>query len=53
MSNRIMINAKNTIMKERTWISRVVQRDAKRSGEWFNMESKNLVTRGSREVDAW
>jgi len=46
MSNKIMINAKNTIMKERTWINRVAQRDdtnVNRSGEWFNMESKNLV----------
>ena len=43
MSNRIMINAKNTIMKERTWINRVAQRDVKRSGELLNMESRNLV----------
>ena len=41
-----MIKAKDIIMKERTWINRVAQRDVtnvNRSGEWFNMESKNLV----------
>ena len=32
------IKAKNIIMKERTWINRVAQRD----GEWLNMESSNL-----------
>ena len=46
LSRSMMIKAKNTIMKERTWINRVAQRDVtnvKRSGEWLNMESRNLV----------
>ena len=46
MSQSMMIKAKNTIMKERTWINRVAQRDVtnvKRSGECSNMESRNLV----------
>ena len=46
MSQSTMIKAKNTIMKERTWINRVAQRDVtnvKRSGESSNMESRNLV----------
>ena len=41
----MMIKAKNIIMKERTWINRVAQRDVtnvKRSSEWWNMESRNL-----------
>ena len=46
LSRSMMIKAKNIIMKERTWINRVTQRDVtkmKRSGECLNMESKNLV----------
>ena len=46
VSCTMMIEAKNIIMKERTWINRVAQRDVtnvKRSGEWLNMESRNLV----------
>ena len=42
----MMIKAKSIITKERTWINRVAQRDVtnvNRSGEWFNMESRNLV----------
>ena len=46
LSCSMMIKAKNIIMKERIWINRVAQRDVtnvKCSGEWFNMESRNLV----------
>ena len=46
VSRSMMIKAKDIIMKERTWINRVAQRDVRnvnRSGEWFNMESKNLM----------
>ena len=46
VSRSMMIKAKNMIMKERTWINRVAQRDVtnvNRSGEWFNKESRNLV----------
>ena len=46
LSRSMMIKAKKTIMKERIWINRVAQRDVtnvKRSGEWWNMESRNLV----------
>ena len=46
VSRSMMIRAKNIIMKERTRITRVAQRDVTnvdRSGEWFNMESRNLV----------
>ena len=42
----MMIRTKNIIMKERTRINRVAQRDVtnvNRGGEWFNMESRNLV----------
>ena len=43
----MMIRTKNIIMKERSRINRVAQRDVtnvNRSGEWFNMEeSRNLV----------
>ena len=48
LSRSMMTKAKNIIMKERTWINRVAQRDVtnlKRSGEWLNMESKNLSYR--------
>ena len=46
LSRSMMIKAKNTIMKERIWINRAAQRDVtlvKRSGEWLNMELRNLV----------
>ena len=46
LSRSKMIKAKNIIMKERTWIKCVAQRDVthvNRSGEWFHMESRNLV----------
>ena len=45
LSCSMMIKADN-IMKGRTWTNRVAQRDVtnvKRSGEWLNMESRNLV----------
>ena len=54
VSRSMMIEAKNIIMKERTWINRVAQRErqrgvtnVKRSGEWLNMESKESVWCGS------
>ena len=54
VSRSTMIKAKNIIMKERTWINRVGQREhqrdvtkVKRSGEWLNMESKESVWYGS------
>ena len=56
VSRSMMIRVKNIITKERTRINRVAQRDVtnvNRSGEWFNMESRNLVPGGSREADAW
>ena len=46
VSRSIINKAKNIIMKERTWMNRVSQRDVTnviRSGEWFIMESRNLV----------
>ena len=46
MSNRMTIEARNNIMKRRTRINRVAQRDVtnvNHSGKWFNMESRNLV----------
>ena len=46
MSQSMMIKAKNIIVKERTCINRVAQRDVtnvNHSGEWFNMESRSLV----------
>ena len=50
LSRCMMIKAKNIVMKERTWIDRVAQREhqrdvtnVKRSGEWLNMKSRNLV----------
>ena len=46
LSRCMMIKAKNIIMKERTWVNRVAQRDVtnvKHSGEWLNMGSRNLV----------
>ena len=49
LSRSTMIKAKNIIMKERTWIDRVAQRDVtnvKRSGQWLNIESRNLVPGG-------
>ena len=54
MNWKVMVSSGNRkhvfIMKERTWINRVAQREhqrgvtnVKRSGEWLNMESKESV----------
>ena len=46
VSRSVMIRTKNIIMKERTRINRVAQRDVTnvdRIGVWSNMESRNLV----------
>ena len=48
MSRSMIIKANNKIVKEQTRINRVAQRDITNvihSGEWFNMESRNLVPR--------
>ena len=54
VSRSMTIEAKDIIMKERTWINRVAQREhqrgvtnVKRSGGWLNMELKESVWCGS------